>query len=260
MLQEYKNDGYCLVKNVFNKYEVELLYRDIREVFEIQGKKEGIVSENDQLVYDLAERNWGVYLKCALAAHQVPRLHTMGAGETLLHWVRCFGLKVPSINMKPVLFVSSPRLATNKFYWKAEAHQDYSGMRGSLNGMVAWMPLVPMTKDMGYLEVAPASHRLGFVNHELAGPGFVTTENHDVHWHSVEMDVGDVLFFSAFTLHRSGNNTSDKIRWAVNWRFDDLTEPTYIERGFVKPFSYERTKEPLPEGFPSVEQIQGVFS
>ena len=47
----------------------------------------------------------------------------------------------------------------------------------------------------------------------------------------VEVDAGDALFFSAFLLHQSGTSVGDAIRWSCHFRYNNLHEPTFVERG-----------------------------
>ena len=43
----------------------------------------------------------------------------------------------------------------------------------------------------------------------------------------VEMDPGDVVFFSNMLFHSGSPNTSDGIRWSADWRFQDAARETH---------------------------------
>ena len=43
---------------------------------------------------------------------------------------------------------------------------------------------------------------------------------------------GDLLAFSAFLVHRSGTNSTESIRWSCHFRYNDLAEATFVERGY----------------------------
>ena len=75
-----------------------------------------------------------------------------------------------------------------------------------------------------------------------------------------EFKVGDILLFSAFLIHQSGNNITRNIRWSVQLRYNNLEEPTFIERGYPMAYIYAPEKELVTPNFPSVEQLQTVFS
>jgi ectoine hydroxylase-related dioxygenase (phytanoyl-CoA dioxygenase family) len=56
---------------------------------------------------------------------------------------------------------------------------------------------------------------------------------------SVEMGVGDVIFFSSYLVHRSGNNSTDSIRWSANFRYNDVDDVCFIARKFPHPYIYK---------------------
>ena len=104
-------------------------------------------------------------------------------------------------------------------------------MQGSLNSTVVWFPLVDVNKDLGALEVIPKSHRWGLLESEQNDWYREIKGLEDDKYVSVEVEAGDVLFFSSFLVHRSGNNVTDKIRWSCHFKYNDLDEQTFIEKG-----------------------------
>ena len=50
----------------------------------------------------------------------------------------------------------------------------------------------------------------------------------------VECSPGDVVLFSNILVHRGGVNTTDKIRWSFDWRFQDSSKSTFrAENGHI---------------------------
>jgi ectoine hydroxylase-related dioxygenase (phytanoyl-CoA dioxygenase family) len=50
----------------------------------------------------------------------------------------------------------------------------------------------------------------------------------------VECIPGDVVLFSNILIHRGGINTTDKIRWSFDWRFQDARKSTFrAENGHI---------------------------
>ena len=43
----------------------------------------------------------------------------------------------------------------------------------------------------------------------------------------LECQPGDVILFSNLLFHRGGFNSSDTIRWSVDWRYQDASRPTH---------------------------------
>jgi ectoine hydroxylase-related dioxygenase (phytanoyl-CoA dioxygenase family) len=77
---------------------------------------------------------------------------------------------------------------------------------------------------------------------------------------SVEVERGDALFFSTFLVHQSGTNVTDRIRWSCHFRYNNLSEPTFVARGFPHPYLYRPQPELITADFPSSGQVGRVFS
>ena len=101
-------------------------------------------------------------------------------------------------------------------------------MQGSLNAMVVWIPLVDIDEQLGRLRVVPGSHRAGLCESQPDDWYRHIEGVSDADFVSAEVRAGDALFFSAFLVHASGDNTTDAIRWSCHFRYNDLAETTYI--------------------------------
>src|SRR5258705_13247877 len=105
-------------------------------------------------------------------------------------------------------------------------------MQGSLASILVWVPLADVAVKLGALEVVPGSHKYGLLTTEVInGFGKVDRFN-DSDFTSIEAAQRDVLFFSSFLVHRSGVNATNSIRWSCHFRFNNLSEETFIERGY----------------------------
>ena len=109
-------------------------------------------------------------------------------------------------------------------------------------------------------EIIPGSHLWGLQESQENGWYRHIEGLGDEQYESVEMEAGDVLIFSAFLVHRSGNNVTDSIRWSCHFRYNDLEEPTFISRKYPNPYTYAPQQELVTKDFPSLEQLQKVFS
>ena len=133
-------------------------------------------------------------------------------------------------------------------------------MQGSLNAIVVWVPLMDIAQELGALEIIPGSHLWGLL------------ESHEDEWYrrigglqdnqyqSMEMNAGDALFFSAFLVHRSGNNVTDSIRWSCHFPYNDQEEPKFVSRKYPNPYTYAPQQDLVTKDFPSIEELQRVFS
>jgi hypothetical protein len=100
-------------------------------------------------------------------------------------------------------------------------HQDHFYVGGSTSIVTVWIPLVDCPVELGPLMVLPGSHRGGVRRHD-AERGVSTTG--DETWAGGAMAVGDVLAFSALTVHRAAPNlTADRLRLSVDFRYEPAT-------------------------------------
>jgi ectoine hydroxylase-related dioxygenase (phytanoyl-CoA dioxygenase family) len=174
--------------------------------------------------------------------------------------VPAIGLQFPNISTRPVLFFNSRNLATKEVYWRVFAHQDWRSMQGSLNSVVVWLPLGDIDRKLGALEIVPGSHRQGLLTSEVVERFGKVDGFDDAQFQSIEVQQGDALFFSAFLVHRSGTNSTESVRWSCHFRYNDLAEETFVERGYPHPYVYQPAEELLTPNFPSREQVARVFS
>ena len=93
-----------------------------------------------------------------------------------------------------------------------------------------WAPLVPAREENGCMQFVPGTHRLGVVPHEQRKHYLEIREDHlqprlgDAV--SIELDPGDVVLFHNLLFHSGLPNRSDQVRWSLDWRYQDATQPT----------------------------------
>jgi phytanoyl-CoA hydroxylase len=206
------------------------------------------------------ERDLSAFTNCGKHAQHLISLHALSLDPRIVAVLHDLGLASPSISTRPVLYFNSPRLARREVYWRLSLHQDWRSMQGSLDAVVVWIPLVDIDLALGALQVIPGSHRWGLLEAEMVdGYGHVKEEVDRSGLRSLEVRAGDALFFSAFLVHQSGTNTTESIRWSCHFRYNNLREPTFVERGFPHPYVY-RPEEPLiTAGFPERAAVERIF-
>jgi hypothetical protein len=262
----YDENGYVHLPSFLDKAMVARVREDAKTVFINQLCHRGIlptreVSEQqfETAVYQFFRDDIEGFVNCGKTCQHLVSLHRLALSEILISKLRDFGIQTPNICTRPVLFFNSSHLAKSESYYKAPPHQDWRSMQGSLNAIVIWVPLVDIAKDLGALEIIPGSHMLGLLDsieddwyRSIEG----TTNDQYV---PVEVEAGDVLLFSSFLLHRSGNNTTDSIRWSCHFRYNDLDERTFVERKYPNPYIYKPEQELITKDFPTKANLQRVF-
>lgn len=129
----------------------------------------------------------------------------------------------------------------NEDHIRAAWHQEYLFQLRSLDGLILWSPLQPMTKALGPVVLAHASHRDGIrpvtTNGSVRGAYSWRLMNEDEIAGRYEhvsplTDPGDLLVMDFLTVHRSGVNTTDAARWSMQMRLFNFEEPTGMEHGW----------------------------
>lgn len=124
-------------------------------------------------------------------------------------------------------------LDTQRIHWHQDAHyyKQWDQADGKL--MSAWLPLVPVDATVGCLEMAPGSHQQGLVPQVPSVNGLRTVPDEFIPADPLiaEMEPGDVLFFTDLTLHHALDNTGGRVRWSIDIRYGEATEPVVRKSG-----------------------------
>jgi ectoine hydroxylase-related dioxygenase (phytanoyl-CoA dioxygenase family) len=120
--------------------------------------------------------------------------------------------------------------------------------------------LVDIDRSLGALEVIPGSHKWGLLESEsVSYYGKISEEVTVREFVPVEVVRGDALIFSSFLVHRSGTNSTESIRWSIHFRYNNLAEQTFIERGYPHPFIYKPQEGLITPQFPEKELLANLF-
>lgn len=257
----YRQQGYVIIKQFFDIADIDAIRQQVKQAFSAVSDD---FQSMDASLPELYDNNFQAYHGAAKLANHVTALHQLGTQPKLLDTLKEFGLKQPVIAARPLMWFHSPKVAKTARYARLPAHQEWSNMQGSLNAMVAWTPLAPVTKEMGRLQVIPGSHLRGllpFVGNEAEDYPFSIPAKHidEADFIEAEVELGDLLLFSAFLIHRSGDNQSNKIRWTCNFRFNDMTCPRFVARHYLNPFQFDVSTQLLDGYQPSAKELTNLF-
>lgn len=266
-IEQYRTNGFAVLKGAFDGAVLEGVLRDIRDIFVPILRQHGIeVPEADDAAFDgaleaLFLQDMQAYLSAAKATQSSPALHALGAGGQMIALVRSFGLRQPLIAVRPVVHIVSDALRVPGGYHRTPAHQDWRSVQGSLDALVVWLPLVPVDREFGVLEVVPGSHLNGLFE-TRSDPFGNVLENAAIdekRFVPVEVVPGDAVVFSMFTVHRTGAEQRAGIRWAASFRYNNAASPDFARHGYPNPFVYKSQDELLFDGYPSPEEVRDVF-
>jgi phytanoyl-CoA hydroxylase len=262
----YRREGYLHLRSFFQRSEIDAIRRDALRVFahQINAPEVGAdpcesEREGEQALFRLFREDVARFANCGKQIQHLASLHRLSLDVRIFDLLEGLGLSFPNISTRPVLFFNSRHLATKEVYWRVFAHQDWRSMQGSLNSVVVWLPLHDIDRDLGALEIVPGSHRLGLLTTEVVERFGKVDRYADSDFQPVEVEQGDLLVFSAFLVHRSGTNNTDSIRWSCHFRYNDLAERTFIDRGYPHAYVYHPVDELLTPGFPRTDDVRQLF-
>jgi phytanoyl-CoA hydroxylase len=266
----YKQTGFQLVKGLFNPEEIDLVKNDAQEIFLnqlsfLKYPTNEIQSESDfnNLLFRLFEEHPDRLVASGKHIQHLISLHRLALDERIVSIVKELGVQFPNICTRPVMFFNAKKLAKKQVYWKMDPHQDWRSMQGSINSVVAWVALTDINISLGALEIIPESHKLGLQAKEMVDSfGLIPAdllENYK--FTPIEVSKGDVLFFSSFLIHQSGNNsTEDGVRWSCHFRYNDMNENEFIKRGYPHPYVYYPNPELITPDYPVQNDVSNYFA
>ena len=121
--------------------------------------------------------------------------------------------------------------------FRALWHQEYPAQLRSLDGIVFWSPLVPISSELGPVVVCPGSHRDGPVPVRITGQDgrqgayalALDDESARVARYSQQAPLtgpGDLILLDFLLLHASGHNRARRSRWSMQFRYFNFADPT----------------------------------
>lgn len=267
LIDQYKEKGFVLEKGFFRQQEIDRIREEAKEIFALQMARLGIVKspelgerEFEEGMFEFFERDVATFANCGKQAQHLISLHRLSLDERIVGKLEELGLEFPNVSTRPVMYFNHRDLAKKEVYWKLSAHQDWRSMQGSLDSLVIWVPLVDVDEDLGALEIIPGSHKWGLLEAGMdEGYGELEEEIEASDMVPVEVEKGDALFFSSFLAHQSGTNVTEHIRWSCHFRYNNLRERTFVDRGYPHPYLYQPQKELITEDFPSRALVDEVF-
>ncbi|TDB68935.1 phytanoyl-CoA dioxygenase family protein [Arundinibacter roseus] len=267
--EEFNQNGFLLLRNYLDKEAVAGIYREAREIFAVQiqratGRTVDIEDRDafENAMFDFFEKDFTAFVNTGKTVQHAISLHRFALDEKIISLLKEVGIEKPVIGARPAMQFNSRFLSKDgSKHWKLDAHQDWRTGQGSLDSTVIWFPMVDAAAEIGALQVIPGSHTTGLLESSTSGyQGGITAALREDEFVQTEFQVGDVLIFSAFLVHQSGNNITRNIRWSVQLRYNNLAEPTFIERGYPMAYIYKPESELITPGFPTAQQLRDLYA
>ncbi len=221
----YEQDGYLVVKGLFNQEEIGKLYdtaiqnsvmqKNAMDLNDQSGKKTKL-----SLWFTPGDDVFGYLIRSERMVNSVAQL--LDANSPVCHFHTKLMQKEPKVG--------------GAWEW----HQDYGYWYKNqfiypdqlMSVMVA---LTAASKENGCLQVIKGSHKMGRVNHGFAGEQVgadMEMVNHALKTMELvycEIEPGDALFFHSNLMHRSEANLSERPRWSLISCYNSQSNIAYSE-------------------------------
>jgi phytanoyl-CoA hydroxylase len=236
--EQLEQNGFVILKNFFDKEYIQTLRQKAENIFKIQFKRFNYNGEFQENMIRLFNEHESIFINCGkIIQSGLLELYKLPVEDKLINEIKNLGLEFPNLCTRPVLYFNHPKLAKEEVYYKTPPHQDWSSMESSMDSVVVWVPLVDVNKENGSLIIYPNTHKLGILPFKISG-GFTTVETVG-EGIQTELEIGDIVIFSTLLIHESGDILNDTIRWSCHYRYTNMLDSDFIERGFPNPYIYK---------------------
>lgn len=177
-----------------------------------------------QLPADDLREDIGVTQQIYLELQKVPQLHRLPHHPSLQRLYRLLFDAEIFVHPRHILRAMTPHPAMSP----TPPHQDFPLVQGSQDTWTCWAPIGCCSLAQGSLAVLRGSHRNGYlpVSRERGAGGIAAQLcDREDDWVGGDFGVGDVLTFSALTVHRSVRPTvRDSVRFSMDVRYQRATD------------------------------------
>ena len=240
--KQLEEDGLIVCKNYFSKEYVETIRERAKEIFSIQFERFGYVQDDFKSnMIRLFSEHENEFINCGKIIQQgLIELYRLPVEDKLMHDLKNIGLAFPNLCTRPVLYFNHPKLAKHEVYYKTPLHQDWTSMESSSDSVVIWVPLVDVDEENGAVIFYPKTHKLGALPFNTNG-GFAEVQIDENIYTPIQprLSVGDIAIFSTLLVHKSGDIKNDEIRWSCHFRYTNMLDLDYIQRGYPNPYIYK---------------------
>ena len=128
-----------------------------------------------------------------------------------------------------------PQDTRNSLNW----HQDsayYPQNQSGINGLVCWIPILPVKLENGTMQFLPGSHEEGKLDLSGYKKDDITSEQYNINEELIQKykivnlvaETGDAYFFNMDIIHKSGFNQTDKLRIVAGFRCHRITSSDFL--------------------------------
>ena len=263
--KSFKENGFHIEKNIISEDDIRLIFENIFEVYDEKNPSTKFANDENRMnnslfnseIIKFREENKDVFSEVYDSSQSSVPLVNLVTSKKISD------VSALLLNCKPsqlsqtgyMVRMGTPKDTRNKTAW----HQEIAFVRNP--GLVLWIPLVEISKDIGPLHILEKSHLEGEIIIERNNireytksrvsqteiPVNILEKYNDV---TIEINKGDALFFDHKLIHKSGDNISDRIRFSCQARYMNSTSKDYASfrtSATYNPYSMKRLQRRIYE-------------
>ena len=232
----YEENGFAIISDAFEDTILDDFKIETSNIVRAHLDKAGLVDSYsldsifDQAMTDLENTDHKYIASIYDTIFQAPSFFRIIGEKSLVDCVRVLMRKpeAPLYGYTNACRIDPPRDERRTYGWHQEVF--YTVPKG--NYIQSWAPLIRNTTvDNGTIRVAVGSHKEGIAKqswNEVEGKVLqILVDNNVVDKYeqvSIEMEVGELLLFSGFLAHQSGQNTSNEHRYSLVGMYHDVSK------------------------------------
>lgn len=266
-VQELNKNGYVVFEKFYDvENEIEPIQFGIWKILGLLMKKYKVNVVQDKFSPDNFDKGYKELIETNRkyggevydAIKQIPgfiRLVASKKNEDLFNQLRhtkhC-GISAQGYGIR----IDNPKEEKYRSLW----HYEYRDQFRSHDGVVFWSPLVPVKADMGAVLICPGSHKGGLrrsylndiENPDKTGAYALRLENEEEvikQYGTIQplSNPGDLVIMDFLTIHSSGQNTSDRSRWSMQYRYFNFDHQSGIDISWKGVSNHLKLEEVHPE-------------
>lgn len=267
--EQYKKAGYYIASQILPYSVLKAVFYDMDIIVLQQLNRLGgsfTPSHDINTVHEhmrlLHAQDQTIYLQALKLWAKLFSLQQLVMHENILSLTKSLGIHLPIFQTNPVIHAMAQDLKITGGYHGVGVHQDWPALQSGLDTVTVWFPFMDVDKNNFPVELIPGSHKRGLYPGKIAE--HIYEINPDAYreedFMPMGVKLGDVLFMSNFTLHRSSLNGDERLRIACSSRYENASEKTFIERSYPSAQKRVIQRELIQPDFPQRQQLEELFS
>lgn len=226
MKDSIRKKGYIIVSSK----EIRMIKKKLRtsitrasnHILKLNNKRSKRFSNFDKIIehmYNIDKKQkTNLISKLYDIAPDLHEVHGITSSKTFVKIIKKFGIKYPSIGTNITLRLDRP----NDKKLSTSLHQDIWYSMISDNSLTIWFNLSKVNEIDGPLEICKTFNKKIYKFTDNKMGTFTAKANSKYKFNQIYLKENEILVFSQYLLHKSGNNLSNKPRASIQIRYNDF--------------------------------------